>query len=275
MAKPATKAATKTAPTKKAPAKQSAAAQFVWYDVMTTDMPAAQKFYTGLTGWTAKDSGMDDPYVLFSKGATMIGGLMPIPDDARKAGVPPAWMGYIGVADVDAMAKKVVAAGGAIHKPPQDIPGIGRFAVCGDPHGAGFIIFKSHTTDAPAPIPAGTPGHMGWHELFAGDLEQAFKFYAKLFGWKKDTAVETPMGPYQLFSAGGPAIGGMMTKPPQVPVPHWLYYINVAAVNASIAKINKAGGQVLMGPHQVPGGSHIAQCRDPQGAHFAIVGPKL
>src|SRR5437762_7475495 len=38
--------------------------------------------------------------------------------------------------------------------------------------------------------------------------------------------------------------------------------------------IPSGGGQVLNGPHQVPGGSWIIQCFDPQGAMFALVGPK-
>ena len=30
--------------------------KFIWYDVMTTDMKAAEKFYTSVVGWTAKDA---------------------------------------------------------------------------------------------------------------------------------------------------------------------------------------------------------------------------
>ncbi|MGA8228368.1 MAG: hypothetical protein WCA55_17735, partial [Xanthobacteraceae bacterium] len=71
---------------------------FVWYDVMTTDTKPAQSFYHDVIGWNAADSGMPDrSYTIFSMGPTMIGGLMPIPEDARKAGAGPAWMGYIGV----------------------------------------------------------------------------------------------------------------------------------------------------------------------------------
>ena len=49
----------------------------------------------------------------------MVGGLMPIPDDARKSGAGPAWMGYIGVDDVDNYADRVKKAGGAIHRTQQ------------------------------------------------------------------------------------------------------------------------------------------------------------
>ena len=273
--KPAAKtskpAAKKTAANTKAPTQKSAA-KFVWYDVMTTDPKAALAFYKAVIGWSGMDSGLPNhDYTILSIGATMIGGLMPIPEAARKADAGPAWMGYIGVDDVDAFAQKVTKAGGAIHKAPEDIPGVGRFAVAADPHGAGFILFKP-ASDQPPPVAAGTPGHIGWHELYAGDRETAWSFYAKLFGWRKDTAIDMgEMGTYQLFATGGDAVGGMMTKPPHVPAPGWLYYFNVDAIEAAIARVTANGGAVLHGPMQVPGGSWIAQCRDPQGAMFAVV----
>src|SRR3984893_8645684 len=250
--------------------------KFVWYDVMTSDTKAAQSFYCNVIGWDATDSGMTDrSYTLLSMGPTMVGGLMPIPEDARKAGVRPAWMGYIGVDDVDVYAKRVMAAGGAIHRGPEDIPGVGHFAVAGDPNGAGFMLFQGASDEAPAPAPAGTPGHLGWCELHAGEREGAFAFYSGLFGWTKAEAMDMgPMGVYQIFAIHGAPAGGMMTKTPQMPGPFWLYYFNVEAVEAAMARVKDAGGQIIHGPMQVPGGSWIAHGLDPQGAIFAMVGPK-
>lgn len=249
--------------------------KFVWYDVMTTDTKGAVTFYRRVIGWDAQDSGMADrSYILLSAGSTMVGGLMPIPEDARKAGVPPAWMGYIGVDDVDAHAGRVKAAGGTIRRGPEDIPGVGRFAVAADPHGAGFMLFTPDSDQRPAPVPQGTPGHIGWHELYAGDLESAFAFYSGLFGWTKSEAIESPAGLYQTFSTGAAPVGGMMTKPPHLPSPGWLYYFNVDAIDAAIGRVRDGGGQILHGSMQVPGGSWIAQCRDPQGAMFALVAGK-
>jgi len=250
--------------------------KFVWYDVMTSDTKAAESFYHEVIGWDAKDSGMPDvSYTLLSMGPAMVGGLMPIPEDARKAGVGPTWMGYIGVNDVDAYAKRVKTAGGAIRREPSDIPGVGRFAVAADPHGAGFILFKGASEEAPPPAPAGTPGHVGWHELHAGDLDRAFAFYSGLFGWTKAEAMDMgPMGTYQIFAISGVPCGGMMTKPPQIPHPFWLYYFNVDGIDAAMTRVKKAGGQILNGPMEVPGGSWIAQSSDPQGAMFAMVAPR-
>ena len=132
------------------------AGHFVWYDVMTSDTKAAQSFYCSVIGWDAKDSGMTDrSYTLFSAGPVMVGGLMPIPDEARAMGARPAWTGYIAVDDVDAYAERVKAAGGAVHRAPDDIPGVGRFAVVADPHGAVFILFKGASDEGP---PAAAPG---------------------------------------------------------------------------------------------------------------------
>ena len=248
--------------------------KFVWYDVMASDTNAAESFYRSVVGWDVKDSGIPDRrYAILSMGSTMIGGLMPIPEDARKAGVRPAWMGYISVDDVDLYAKRVKTAGGVVHRGPEDIPGVGRFAVVGDPDGAGFMLFKGATDQAPTPAPAGTPGHIGWRELHAGDQERAFGFYSQLFGWTKAEAMDMgPMGVYQTFAIDGTQSGGMLTRTPQTPAPFWLYYFNVAAVDAAAKRVKDGGGQIVNGPHQVPGGSWIVQCFDPQGAMFALVG---
>jgi uncharacterized protein len=250
--------------------------KFVWYDLMTSDTQAAQSFYQQVIGWEASDAGMPGhPYTLFSIGPAVVGGLMPIPEEARAMGARPGWMGYIGVADVDAMAARVQAAGGVLHRPPADIPGIGRFAVVADPHGAAFILFKSASAPEPQQAAAGAPGHIGWHELHAGDGESAFAFYSNLFGWTQAEAIDIgPMRTYQTFATGGEAVGGMMTKMPELPIAMWLYYFIVDAIDAAKERVMQNGGQVLMGPQQVPTGQWILECLDPQGAMFSLLAAK-
>ena len=218
----------------------------------------------------------DRPYTLFSMGPAMVAGLMPFPEGAEAHGARPCWTGYIGVDDVDDCAARIKTAGGAVHRSPEDIPGIGRFAVVADPHGAGFIVFKGTSDQAPPAAPPGTPGHVGWHELQAGNLDAAFAFYSGLFGWTKADAMDMgPMGTYQLFAVGGTPVGGMMTKVPEAPSAFWLYYFTVDALEAAMGRVKAGGGQVIHGPTQVPGGSWIAQCLDPQSAMFALVGSRL
>ena len=93
--------------------------KFVWYDQMSNDLPGSEKFYSQVVGWSLEPNTMNSQkYTLLKTGETMVGGLMPIPEDAAKMGVRPAWMGYIAVDDVKKYADKVKAAGGAIHRPP-------------------------------------------------------------------------------------------------------------------------------------------------------------
>lgn len=247
--------------------------KFIWYDVMTTDCTAAETFYRSAIGWTTADSGMSDRrYTLLSAAGTLVGGLMPIPPDVSASGEGPAWMGYLWVNDVDGHAGRVVAAGGRVHRSPEDIPGVGRFAVAADPQGAGFILFKPNGTEAPSPVAPGTPGHIGWHELRADDLNSAWRFYSTVFGWTKADAMDMgPMGLYQMFATGDQPVGGMMKRAPESPQPYWLYYINVEALDAAIARVTDGGGKVVYGPQPVPGGSWIANCFDPQGAFFGMV----
>jgi predicted enzyme related to lactoylglutathione lyase len=249
---------------------------FVWYDLMTTDTKAAEAFYSSVVGWRAQDAGMPDrSYTILHVKETPIGGLMPLPKEASAAGARPIWNGYVAVDDVDALAKRVTQAGGTVHRGPEDIPGVGRFAVVADPHGASFMLFKGATDEQPQPPAPGTPGHIGWHELHAGNGEKAFAFYSGLFGWTKAEAMDMgPMGVYQIFATDSAPVGGMMTKTEAFPAAMWLYYFNVDDIEAAATRVKDHRGKVLNGPMEVPGGSWIIQCSDPQDAMFALVGPK-
>ena len=251
--------------------------RFVWYDLVTTDAAAALSFYGNVLGWEGRDSGLPDgSYTLFFANGMPASGLMAIPPDKYQAGLKPGWTGYIGVADVDAEAARIVAEGGAIHHAATDIPDVGRFAVVADPQGSVFALF-SGPPDRQAPeMPRGTPGHVGWHELRAADGETAFAFYAGHFGWTEaDTFDMGPMGIYRIFATGGAPFGGMMTRmDPSMP-PHWAFYFSVPDIDVAAGHVRDGGGQVLHGPQEVPGGEWIAQCSDPQGALFALVAPAI
>ena len=249
---------------------------FLWYDVITPDPEGGRVFYKAVFNWNMADPGVPGhEYTVLSVGSTGVGGLMRLPDDAKAMGVPPCWTGYIGSADVGADVKRLIAAGGSVRKPADDIPGIGRFAVVADPHGAVFILFKPNPPEGDYPTLAPeAPGNIGWRELMAGDGAVAFTFYAEMFGWTKAEAIDMgAMGVYQLFAKDGVTRGGMMTKMPQMPVPCWGFYFNAEAIDAAAAQVTHSGGTIVNGPMQVPGGQWIVQCVDPQGAHFGIVAP--
>jgi predicted enzyme related to lactoylglutathione lyase len=255
-----------------------------WYELNTSadtgdgGLGAAEGFYGTVLGWTFRDSGMPDfQYHLASAGGDLVAGLMPMPPGPGAAGMPPFWMIYFAVDDADKAAADAKAAGGGVHKEPADIPDTGRFAILADPQGAGFGVLQ------PEPMPEGggghafdqqKPGHGNWQELMTTDPDAGFRFYAGLLGWTKGQAVPMDaMGTYQLFQQDGADIGGMMGLG-NAPAPAWLPYFGVDGVDAAIARIEGAGGKLAHGPIEVPGGAFIAVARDPQGAWFAVVGPK-
>ena len=249
--------------------------RFAWYELITTDVEAAKAFYTNVIGWGTLDaSAPGRVYTLFTAGKALVSGLMDLPEDARKMGGKPSWVGYVEVDDVDATANRIKRLGGVVHVPPTDVSNISRFSIFSDPQAARLALFKwlNHGQDRPAELDA--PGRVGWHELLADDWEKALAFYGELFGWQKADADIGKIGTYQLFSAGGHTIGGMLNKPSVIPVPFWLYYFNVSDIDAAAQRVKTGGGQILDGPLEMPGGSWIVQCADPQGAIFALEGKR-
>ena len=111
---------------------------FGWNELATSDPAAAKQFFGQLLGWTYEEMPMPGgggSYVVASAGGTRVGGMFKMQGDNFK-GVPPHWMGYITVSDVDGAAKKAASLGGKVCVPPTDIPGVGRFTVINDPTGA-------------------------------------------------------------------------------------------------------------------------------------------
>lgn len=250
------------------------ASGFVWYELMTDNGFAAEGFYRDVVGWSARDSGMTNfKYILLLAGETPVAGLIQFPPNAPQGEARPAWLGYVGVEDVDAKVAEAVSLGAKVHHAPTDIPHVGRFAVLADPQGAAFALFKPLSPfDHPAPM---TPGTIGWHELHAADAEKALAFYGALFGWKQIQAMDLgPVGTYHIFGdeSAPMGFGGIFNKPAEEAQPYWLYYFAVADIDAAAARVTAAGGKISQGPREVPGGAWIIQGGDPQGAAFALVG---
>src|SRR6266436_2399438 len=117
-------------------------AVFAWYELLTTDVSAAQSFYGKVVGWDVQDTSTSEfVYRLFSVGGTPVAGLMELPLDGRKKGATPRWVGYVAVDDVDASAERSKRLGGAIYVPPTD-SNIGRIAVVADPQTATLALVK-------------------------------------------------------------------------------------------------------------------------------------
>ena len=246
----------------------------ICYELKTTDADGAQGFYADLIGWSIAPSGIEgagDYRTLTGPDRQGVGGLMTLPEDAP---MKPGWFCYIGVQDVDSTAKKIRSLGGSVHVGPQDIPGVGRFAMVADPQGLVFYIMRGNGSQGSKAFHVTAPGHCGWNELVTSDHKAALAFYGELFDWvNSETMPMGEMGEYCFIDRAGQRIGAMMTAGAGWPT-RSTYYLNVPSIGAAVPQITGGGGTVTMGPHEVPGGMHIVMGTDPQGAAFAMVGGK-
>jgi predicted enzyme related to lactoylglutathione lyase len=241
--------------------------KFIWHELLTTDTAAAGAFYTKVLPWRTQPSNMPG-YTIFMAGQSQIAGLMALPSEGG-TGTPAHWLVYIGTPNVDATCSQAQGLGARLCKAATDIPNVGRFAVLADPQGATFAVFTP--SGGPPPTGGSANGTFTWHELATTDVAAALRFYGTLFGWSKGVAHDMgAMGVYQIFEHGGAGVGGMAnTQGPSTP-PSWLSYVNVADSNRAVTSAKAAGGRLLHGPVEVPGGSWIALFMDPQGGAFAV-----
>ena len=112
-----------------------------WIELMTTNEPAAMKFYQELFGWQpsqAMDMGEMGAYQMFNRGERMIGGMMNKPKEMAQA--PPHWAIYFRVPEINAAAERVKANGGKIINGPMEVPGGDQILTALDPQGATFSL---------------------------------------------------------------------------------------------------------------------------------------
>lgn len=108
-----------------------------WFELLTNDPAKAADFYCALFDWTHSTD--ETGYHLFRRGERFEGGMMQIREEWGP--IPPNWMVYFTVDDVDAVAARAKELGGNVMNEPFDA-GVGRIAVLADPQGGGFSIIK-------------------------------------------------------------------------------------------------------------------------------------
>ena len=161
----------------------------LWYELMTTDMKAAEAFYRTVLGWTASPfAGAGQPYTMFNRGGDVsVGGVMTTPAEVK---APPFWAMYVGVPKLEDAAAHIQRLGGHAHTEVIDVPNVGRMQMMTDPQGAAFYIYEPARADQ---RPEGTPeiGDASWHELMTTDAPAAMTFYQLLFGWQPSDSMSS------------------------------------------------------------------------------------
>lgn len=248
----------------------------IWYELMTTDVDGARRFYGDVVGWTATsfpvEAGAGGEYVIWNADdGTGVGGLIALPDGAPFGA---GWFAYFHVADVDAKARENEAAGGRTHMPASDMPGVGRMAMVEDAKGIVFYLMTPDPATADQPSTSfhdALPQRCSWNELVTTDHKAMLPVYGTLFGWVSNEAMPMgDMGDYSFIDCGGTRLGAMMDRADPAQPLRWTFYFRVPYVDAAVARITAGGGRVIDGPMDVPGGQRALVAVDPQGAAFGL-----
>jgi uncharacterized protein len=158
---------------------------FIWEELLTPNTAAAATFYSKVAGLKTAPSAVNKSYITFAGSAGPIGGLMALPDDAKKTGARPSWMSYISCENVEETSRHAESLGGKVLKVPTDVGDGGRFAVLQDPQGASFMVYASaHPLEPATTVPL---GGIYWHELITTDYQTAFTFYSSCLDGRSPT----------------------------------------------------------------------------------------
>ena len=113
----------------------------VWNELSTPDMEGASAFYSGLFGWSTEPMDSPEPYWIIKNGQASNGGIRELREP-----MPPNWLVYFGIDDIERGIARVIELGGGKMIGPIDI-GIAKLAVVHDPQGAVFALYAGQLDD--------------------------------------------------------------------------------------------------------------------------------
>lgn len=243
--------------------------KFVWFDLLTNDAAAAEKYYGGLFAWTFEPmKNHEPPYKIIREKGQPIGGLVDM--TLRKNDLPEStWLGYVSVPDVDAAAAAFKEKGGKVLKEPFDVARLARAAVVTDPQKALLGLIRITRGDPPDAPPAA--GRFFWIEHMAKDAPSAMGFYRAVLGYDLmpiDTGVADLS--YFALARGGRNRGGIYPTPWTELNSNWLPYVLVADAAAAAEKAKSLGGRVVLAPRADIRDGSLAIVVDPTGAALAL-----
>ncbi len=248
---------------------------FCWQQLNTTDLAAAEAFYSKLFGWEttrAIAEGMINwgPFSVVKNTGLEIATIMQMPTDAESQS---HWLSYVWVQDLQASFVKMQALGGKPFLEPRVIPE-GSFAVFADPSGALLAMFeKAPPMDTTKPAPIG-PGTFCWFECTTRLDAACIAFYTALFGWTATSMNMGAAGTYTLFHNHGEQVAGLMPmNGPEWPTDmsaHWMPYIAVADVDETYARVEACGGEGCVPPTDIPNIGRFAVIDDGSGGYVSI-----
>lgn len=216
--------------------------RFTRFELRTHDPAAASAFYRELLGHTGD-------------------AIVPLPSAAAARGAPAHWLGVIDVAAIggnEPVAERFVARGATrLGGPPGRV-------VLRDPGGAVVAL---------GDVPGSSRADVALHLLHAPDAASAAQLYTELLGWALTGDLELgALGRLRQFAwrAGEPNVGAIVAIDRPSVHPQWLFFFRVVELDRKLTWVRERGG-LAIGPMQLPDGTRVAMCEDPQAAAFGLL----
>ncbi|MFF4547339.1 VOC family protein [Streptomyces sp. NPDC001435] len=226
-----------------------------WVDAQLPDVEAGKRFYGELFGWTFEEGTTEYDFAVWARKDGSPVAALAHKTDGR---MPTVWTVYFATPNVQALCRRILAAGGQVVTAPTPVHDLGTAALATDPEGAVFGLWQpgSHHGFGERH----SPGTFGWVQLYTRDTEAANDFYADLFHdalFGSDTEPDFGRAPVSdVFPAEMP--------------PHFLVHFGVEDMEDSVEAVRRLGGRVQAPPFETSYGT-VTVVTDNQGASFALL----
>ena len=242
--------------------------RWVWAELMADDVDVEKRFYRDVFGWQYETYGTGkDTYTLIRVDGEPIAGIVPYakPVDADRSA---KWLAFMSVPDLDRAAEQAAASGGRVLVPPRNLAGRGAVAVLQDREGAIFGVIHATGGDPPDVLPS--TNTWLWIELWAKDRSLMADFYRPIGAYAIERQEDIGDRPEIRLVAGGyPRAAVLELERKDLPST-WLPYIRVGDLRQTLARIERAGGNVVVPPSPTVRNGKVAVFLDPLGAALAV-----
>jgi len=242
--------------------------RWVWADLITDNVDIEKRFYGEVFGWQYETNGTGkDAYTLIRADGRPIAGIVPYakPADADRSA---RWLAFMSVPDPDRAADQAAASGGMVLVPPKKIAGRGAVAVLQDREGAVFGVIHATGGDPPDVLPSYNTWL--WIELWAKESSLMADFYRPIGAYTIERQEDIGDRPEIRLVAGGfPRAAVLELERKDLPST-WLPYVRVKDLRQTLARIERAGGRVVVPPSPTVRNGKVAVFLDPLGAALAV-----
>lgn len=254
---------------------------FVWTDLSSYDTAASLRFYEAVFDWKyfamgrmeaepGDRFGMDQVnYHIATLCDQPTAGLFDMPPFFQKIKMPPFWMSYLAVEDIEAVVARAREIAGVIIDVEPTAFGNGTMALTRDPLGAGFTCYDGPSIDAKGD--GSECGRMVWNELITESIPAVEQFYREVLGFDLVEDNDHDGNRAKLINGAGEEVAGIQEVDASIRSEkvYWVPFFSVDGLAEFTSRVNSAGGTQIS-KTAFGGGLNSAIYYDNSGAAFGV-----